>query len=338
HALNTALLYQVIRRFAASVALASFGATLWGSSPVLEGALGWYAVYGQVLLTAIVLGVLSSLGHRIAVGAPVSTRTAVCWAGLCVMGTLCFGTGPGVAMAFPLVVALALPRRQLPVRSFVVLLAGAAASYALYRLVITYSFDASGPGAELFSVTGAVGALPTVLTFAAHLFGFGAAALGFDFVGASQRYPAWMQAVGGVTLTLLVAIGGLCGSGAARRRMLALVLLAAAAYGTIAAGRAGLFVASHIPPRIAPLGSRYQYLALAVIAVLVCTALAQVADRGRTASAVVLGTATVLTAVRIAVLAIRPFPIDHWNVQRAETTAMLEEIHQRIASTPPGQV
>src|SRR5262249_13592190 len=230
HALNTALLYQVIRRFAASVALACFGATLWGSAPILEGALGWYAVYGQVLLTAIVLGVLSSLGHRIAVGAPVSTRTAVCWAALLVTGSMCFGIGLGVAMAFPLVVALALPRRQLPVRSFVVLLAGATLSYALYRLVITYSFDATA--AELFSVAGAIGVLPTVLSFVAHLFGFGAAALGFDFVGAYQHFPASMQAVGGVTLALLVVIGGLCGSGAVRRRLLALLLLRPAAYGT----------------------------------------------------------------------------------------------------------
>ena len=128
HALNALLLYRVIRRFAGSVLLACFGATLWSASPVLEGALGWYAVYGQVLLTAIVLGVLTSLGGRVATGAVVTTRTAVCWAVLLFAGSSCFGIGLGVALAFPLVVALALPRAQLPTPSLLALIVGAVAS------------------------------------------------------------------------------------------------------------------------------------------------------------------------------------------------------------------
>src|SRR5262249_17894014 len=145
-------------------------------------------------------------------------------------------------------------------------------------------------------------------------------------------------AVGGVTLALLVVIGGLCGSGAVRRRMLALLLLAAAAYGTIAAGRAILFIASHVPLWIAAMGSRYQYLALAVIAVLVCLALAQVADRGRIASATVLAATGVWMIARIVALATRPVPIDHWAPQRAEARAIPAELHPRVASTQPGEV
>jgi hypothetical protein len=338
HALNTALLYRVIRRFAGSVALATFGATLWGACPVLQEALGWYSVYGQVLLTAIVLGVLSSLGKRLVTGTSVSTGTAACWAGLLLAGSTCFGIGLGVAMAFPLVAALALPRRQLPLRGLVVLIAGATASFAFYRIVITYSPEVAGPEAELFSVTAVVKNLPAVLVFVAHLFGFGAAALGFDFVGAHARFPASMQVVGGTVLALLMVVGWVCGSGRARRCLLAFALLAAAAYGTISAGRAILFEAAHTPPSIAAMGSRYQYLALAVVAVLVCTALAQVAARGPTARALVLGSIGVWMVARIAALVLRPFPIDHWDAQRVETTAMLDGIRKHIASTAPGEV
>src|SRR5262249_38489579 len=39
-----------------------------------------------------------------------------------------------------------------------------------------------------------------------------------------------------------------------------------------------------------------------------------------------------------ATLLLRPFPIDHWDAQRAETMAMLAPIRQQVASTPPGQV
>jgi hypothetical protein len=105
HALNALLLYGAIRRFAGSVVLACFGATLWATSPVLEEALGWYSVYGQVLCTAIMLGVLWSLGGKLTTGAVVSTRTALGWAALLFAGSTCFGT------------ALALARRQLPMRS-----------------------------------------------------------------------------------------------------------------------------------------------------------------------------------------------------------------------------
>jgi len=207
HALNALLLYRVIRRFAGSVLLACFGATLWSASPVLEGALGWYAVYGQVLLTAVVLIVLSSLGERTVSGAVLTMRSAVYWAALLFAGSSCFGIGLGLAMAFPLVVALALPRAQLPAPSLLALIVGAVASYVFYRLVITYSPDVSPFDAQLFSVTTTLRTLPAVLTFLAGLLCFGTVALGVDFVGAHQRLPPALDVAGGLTLLLLLLTG-----------------------------------------------------------------------------------------------------------------------------------
>jgi hypothetical protein len=338
HALNTLLLYRVIRRFAGSVLLACFGATLWSASPVLEGALGWYSVYGQVLLTAIVLGVLSSLGERIVTGAVVPTRTAVCWAALLLAGTSCFGIGLGVALVFPLVAVLALPRVQLPVPSLLALIASSVASYVFYRLVITYSPDVSTLDARLFSVTTTIGALPAVLAFLAGLLCFGAAALGGDFVGSHQRLAPWVNVAAGLTLLTLLLAGVACASGTARRNLLALAVLALAAYGMVAAGRAILFEVAHMPYWLAVSSPRYHYLGLAIITVLVCTALAQVAALGATANRVVLATTAAWMLVRIAVLVVRPFPIDHWDSERAETRAMLRSVREQIARTPPGQV
>jgi hypothetical protein len=338
HGLNALLLYGVIRRFAGSVVLACVGATLWAASPVLEEALGWYSVYGQVLLTAILLAVLWSLGQTIVTGAVVTTRSALCWAALLLAGSTCFGIGFGVALVFPLVAAIALPRRQLPGSSLLVLITSAAIAYVYYRLVITYSPDVSGVDAKLFSVTTALRGLPTVLAFVVGLFAFGGAALGFDFVGAHRRFPASMGIVGGTTLLLLVLAGLACSSGATRRHLLALGLLAVAAYGTIAAGRAIGFAVLNTPLWVAVMASRYQYLGLAVVTVLLCTALAQIAALGDTARRVVLATAALWMVVRVAVLVVRPFPIDHSDSERADTMAMLSSIQQQIASTPPGQV
>src|SRR5262249_55613782 len=158
----------------------------------------------------------------------------------------------------------------------------------------------------------------------------------FDFVGAHVHFPAAMGLLGGAVLASTVLAGLVFGAPPTRRRILALVLLAVAAYGTIAAGRAILFTATHTPLWVAVMSSRYQYLGLSVVTLLVCTALAQVAALSATANRVVLATTTAWMVIRIAVLVVRPFPIDHWDSERAETMAMLRSIRQQIASTPSG--
>ena len=147
-----------------------------------------------------------------------------------------------------------------------------------------------------------------------------------------------MGLLGGSLLLGTVLAGLVCGTAPARRRILALALLAVAAYGTIAAGRAILFTATHTPLWVAVTSSRYQYLGLSVVALLVCTALAQVAALGPTANRIVQATTAAWMVVRIVVLMVRPFPIDHWDSERAETMAMLTSVRQQIARTPPGQV
>src|SRR5262249_34026019 len=46
HLVNVLLLYRLIRVVTGSAALACAGATTWGASPLAEGAIGWYSVYG----------------------------------------------------------------------------------------------------------------------------------------------------------------------------------------------------------------------------------------------------------------------------------------------------
>src|SRR5262249_44386069 len=117
HLLNVLLLDLLILRVTEDWLLACLGATLWGTSPALEGTLGWYSVYGQVRLTTLVLGVTWSLAGMIASGRAVSTRRALGWGALLAAGAACFGSGLGVVAAFPLVVLLALPMRQHSVRT-----------------------------------------------------------------------------------------------------------------------------------------------------------------------------------------------------------------------------
>src|SRR5262249_43204730 len=96
HLVNVLLLHRLVLRLTGDLLLACLGATLWGTAPVLEGALGWYAVYGQVLLATIVLAVVSSLATAVARDRPPSRGQILAWAGLLAAGATCFGIGLGI--------------------------------------------------------------------------------------------------------------------------------------------------------------------------------------------------------------------------------------------------
>src|SRR5262249_35288723 len=68
HLVNVGLLFAVINQLTQSKRLAFVGATAWGISPVNEGTLGWYSVYGQVIAATFVLVVLLRLARRFADG------------------------------------------------------------------------------------------------------------------------------------------------------------------------------------------------------------------------------------------------------------------------------
>ena len=338
HLANTALLYRAIRWFTGRVALACFGATLWGSCPVLEGALGWYSVFGQVLLTTIVLGILCGLGRLVQTGRVLSLATATRWTLLLAIGSACFGMGLGVIATFPAAVAIALPRAQLPVRSVVVLLLGAAATLVIYRVAFTLSPTVPPEERALLNGFTMLQALPEVLAFHWHLVGFGAAVLVSDLLGFHQGYPDWTQAVGAAGLALCAFAGVVQADGPGRRRLLALVVLSAGTYGAVAAGRAHLFELVKQPLAQAARAARYQYLPLSLVTLLVCVALAALATRGRVARRTISAVTALWVIARLAALVGHPFAIKHADDERAETTAMLASIRREIAGTPPGKV
>src|SRR5262249_1172717 len=75
------LLVRVGRKLAGSLTVACVGAVLWGTSPVNDGTLAWYSVYGQVLASTILLVVLERVTARARAGGAVDGRTAGVWYG-----------------------------------------------------------------------------------------------------------------------------------------------------------------------------------------------------------------------------------------------------------------
>jgi hypothetical protein len=333
HLLNTFLVFQVIRPH--GLVLACFGALLWGTCPVLAGALGWYSVYGQVLLTTLVLSVLWSLEHVRRSGVPLSATTAVVWVVVLAAGATSFGTGLGVAAAFPLAVALVLPGSRLPPRSVLVLVVGAVVTVVGYELAVAHSPDLT-PAARALLVDG--WRAPGVVALSVRLVGFGASALLFDAFGAHQRFPDWTQVAGlGVVASLLLA-GSASGDAAGRRHLAALCVLVAGAYGAIAAGRSAVYAASSVPFATAAKAARYHYLPLALLVLLVCTAIAEIARRGGVASRIVSVAAVLWMVVRLVVLATAPFPIELGDQPRADVAEVFRTIEAQAARTPAGDV
>ena len=270
HLLNVALLFGVLRRMTHGGALACFGAALWGTLPLCLGTLGWYSVYGQVLVATILLVVLHRLAGIAAADGRLPASEACLWYGLLLVGTTCFGVGIGVASVFPVVVFLLLPSAWSQPRMRMAWLLLPAVTIGLYfgfrRL---YPFIATVNLAEAIQNHAAwrgVGAAPPVL---AHLLTYSAAAavLGYFLPKESPSMAAWLAASAFVAGLALLVVRGEARS---RRLAAAMVVLATGMYLVIAVGRGYTYVLFKLGPAVAGRTARYHYAGSLPVVILLC--------------------------------------------------------------------
>jgi hypothetical protein len=336
HLLNVLLLYRAARRLTGDVLLACAAATVWGTCPMLEGALGWYSVYGQVLLTTLALIVLGDLAGMLRAGGRLSARTAARWGLLLAIGGACFGSGLGIAAAFPLVAAVALPAGQRSGRALAVLVVAGVAILALYAGVRIGAAALLEPRARAVLAPGALLAeLPTAIVLTAQLLAVGAYTLPFGFLGLALDPTAMMTL--GAAVTAALGLGGwLAADARARRALLALALLPLVAYGTVAFGRTTSLEVINLPAAHAATWPRYHYLALALLTVAGTAALGAITARRPAAGVTISAAAVVWTLVRLAFLVTRPPALDLHRGARVETGRALAAIREAAAAAPPG--
>jgi hypothetical protein len=276
HLLNVALLFGVLNLLTASAALACFGAALWGTSPLCLGTIGWFSVYGQMLVATILLFVLGAMARAASTtGEPPSGGTIWLWYGLLLAGTTCFGVGIGVALAAPVVLFLLLPaawRRPRLRRAWLLLPVATLALYfafrRLYPLIGTLSFQ------ERMQEYMAFRGLGALLPMLGHLLAFSiaGATLGF-FLPAAYPSPASWTAVAVVVAGLVLVLAR--GDAPTRRTALAMIALASAVYLLIAIGRGGAYAMFHITAAQAARVARYHYVGSIPVVVLLCLILRQ---------------------------------------------------------------
>ena len=280
HLLAVWLLYLTIRCFTRSAILGVVGAALWGFNPVSQGSLGWYSVYGHVLVAPCILWVLLDLA-RISRRERTATRLSMArWSFLLLIAGTSFGVGLGIALAFPPVAYLLLPRTEprraaiaacfalVAVLLFVWYLSARACFVATTSdVVITSQIDAMRA-----NMRGSLGSFTSLLAYGTTNLLLGPlvtcakdAVTSGPLQGTSLADILRISNVVLIATVAAIATAIVCCGAERRRELLGLSLLALSAYALIGLARPSTITVPSIP--------RYHYVAPACIAILLCQTL-----------------------------------------------------------------
>jgi hypothetical protein len=334
HVLNVALLYVLVRRLTHSDRSAAVAAGLWGIAPTAEGSLGWYSVYGHVVVGTLLLVALLQV-VRPAVG---KFGLLVAYAAM-LAASVTFGVGLGLAVVFPAAAALLMADRREGAAWRVIWtlpLAACAAHvlvYALYSVVAGRTDTLS---------LGLLASLRDGWWFAAamfvHLVTYGVTSLLLGWAWFPVGYPRpviWVVA-GAVGLGVLMLAAR--PPGTVRRAVLASVVLTSGAYAVIAMGRAPWLLSVFGSLAATATLPRYHYAATIPLALLLGFLTRHVAARVGQGSER-LGTALVLlwaaASLGLGVGSARP-ATRHAN-DRRETDAVLAAIRRAVCEKSAGE-
>lgn len=333
HLVNVALLVAVVLRFTACAGVACFGALLWGTSPVLEPALGWYSVYGHVAATTVML-LLLHLVLRVAEEPERARRSLRACYVLALTGVTLFGVGIGIALALPLATALLVPavRRRsswrLPLQSLFVAVPGV--YLGLFWLNGVFFEEGIETPVRLGQYLAR--SWPYLLPTIFHLMGWGLLRLLLGFwyapsVGTVTVYgPVLALFLLGILAVMLRAEPRM------RRSLAACFTFVLGCYGLVALGRVALFVADSA---FMTTQARYQYAGLVPLTLVLCL----LVNHARRQLSPFTGRILIgLWLVAAALGYVRSdFRIDHHDQAREQTRDALRRIQSEVDAIPVDQ-
>lgn len=261
HLINVTLFFRIAYKFTASRELAALGAAIWGTCPLLSGALGWYSVYGHALSGTMLLIVLDQIAGLRETREPITLKRALLWAGLLVIGTNAFGVGISVAYAFPVALATLFrnPRRERALFAVFLPLPILIAGFYFGWKWAYAKFYEPLPLAENMMQEYALKSIGPPLAMLGHLFAVGISGVlqGYWFLPVGDPVTVWPLVVVYANAVLWVLATG---DTTMRRRIIALLFICAAVYGLIALARANLYLMFNIKPAVAAVQIRYHYV------------------------------------------------------------------------------
>ena len=335
HLANVWLLFLVVRDLTGNPFLASVGAALWGVLPANEASLGWYSVYGNVLVTTVGLGLLYDLVRLAETRRPVSGLRLATWCLLLLAGMTCFGIGIALAMTFSAVVYLLLPDSPDRTKATATLLGLTICVpivyVGLFRLYAAISGNSSSNAAVFL---GQIRNWRLNAEMFGELLAYGTSSL----VVPQPCTPdgGWLlcyalSSVSAVAVVVLFA----CASARVRRTLLALTLLLGATYASIAIGRTWFTVWIRLAVAWSATQPRYHYVGPALITIIVCVVLNEIGRFIFTARLRQLAPGAVLCVALVTQLALHQ-PIDHHEEARAATQSVLDRFEFIAGYTPKG--
>ena len=329
HGINVGLVFAIVHTVTRSAPLACIAAAAWGTCPLNEGALGWLAASGNVMVATTTLAVLLDTVRAERRQAGVGFARSALWAGLFLAGAQSFGTGLGVAIAAPVVLTWpAWDRLTWGARA--VLLAVPAVTGWMYgpSHVPTYIQPSSGLGmAEMVFHLHAIG-LTTLIR------GFGHQPGVLDLV--PWTLPSLTVSFLAAPVICLWAIAAVwLSTGGTRRLLITLAVLAFSNYASIALGREPLAELNHQSLLRWAGQTRYQYSATALLAIGLAVVVATVSAK-RLAVWAHAG-AIAWFALFVIFYARSNWTIRHYDDERGRLEHVLKRIDAVIRDTPAGE-
>lgn len=331
HLLNVWLLFRLLDALETGWPIASFGAALWGTCPALDGALSWFSVYGQILLTTIVLATLLDVARS---SVP-SGRGATSWCLLLLIAATCFGSGVGMAIAFPVVALLLRPDlvRSRPATAVLALLP---ACVMLVYFGLRWVYAARWGSNFNDDVTVGLALRPG---WPAVVLGWDLAAVGttrlfggFTFPRRVLPWPLPHRIL--VGFLVIVAVVLWRSPPGNRRRMLASIAFGIAAYGSIALGRAAFAPGPAKALEQSAQQVRFHYLATVPVTLLLCAMLVSMGARR-------FPRATTLLLLAWGAFTMRTWATSGWTIDRHDVSRLwvsstMGEITRRAHGVAPG--
>ncbi len=332
HLLNVSLLYALLRRFRAGPGLACFGAALWGACPLHEGVLTWFAVYGHALAGTTTLLILLPLAAAGAAGQPPSASTRRVIYAIAVVGCTCFGVGMGVALVLPWLALLLVPGWRPWWRPpFASLWLVVPALYAAVVFMQYWLWEAPSLSFNQRPIGPAV-ADSALAVLKAPVYGAGQLLLG----------PWWSATdlgwLGAGALFIALAALALCAPLGrpehAWRHLAAGALVMAATYAIVLIGRGGLI--GPLPITGMVVHTRYHYVPLIGITIVLCVSLRRWATLGLVPDRVALAALALWSAVWASGAVVHPPPLERGQQSRIQSTEFIDAINNAAAAVPPG--
>jgi len=242
HLVNVFLLFDVLRRLTSSPLVSAVGASLWGVLPLNNGALGWISVFGQVMATTAILWLLRDVARLAEQKREPNALAFVRWGALVLVAGMSQGLGMVIGATVALYVWLLLPVESARLRTALLLLPLVVLLPMLHKVVLALG---EGSGVVISKPSAA-------LTLFLAMMSYGTMSVLLGPVLTADQGSRAIDVLGGAVgvegLVLAYALAGFAfvvlgglfcrATPTHRRQMLAFLLLACAAYGVLALGRA----------------------------------------------------------------------------------------------------